>query len=282
LIFNSKKIKNLLENYPSTQDNTIVPSAVFLAKSDKCAKEREYLESLVSQAPEIKQKDWINRISRVDEINHFSSWFEIMLYGWLRQPGNVKIEPEINGKYPDFSMNLQGKEFVFEAKVRMDTIHSSKKVSKYVFNGPFPEVFAKFIDPYELKSMLEEKIKQHKNLYKSGYAYIICIYLASVWVTKEEFEEAIFGKDWLNGDFTEIIYVNLDNNGLFSEKKELSKLVTGFLIFESRWDEVEKRRKLNANYINNPYAGVKIDPNIFSSIVDSIRMIGQSESKQTE
>jgi hypothetical protein len=101
-------------------------------------------------------------------------------------------------------------------------------------------------------------------------------------VTKEEFEEAIFGKDWLNGDFTEIIYVNLDNNGLFSEKKELSKLVTGFLIFESRWDEVEKRRKLNANYINNPYAWVKIDPNIFSSIVDSIRMIGQSESKQAE
>ena len=105
-----------------------------------------------------------------------------MLYGWLRQLGNVKIEPEINGKYPDFSMNLQGKEFVFEAKVRMDTIHSSKKVSKYVFNGPFPEVFAKFIDPYELKSMLEEKIKQLIRLGKIFLLIIGGLIALSVWL----------------------------------------------------------------------------------------------------
>jgi hypothetical protein len=89
--------------------------------------------------------------------------------------------------------------------------------------------------------MLEEKINQHKNIYKRGYAYIICIYLASFWGDTEQFKEAIFGKEcWLlNEDFTEIIDVNLDNSGLFSGKKELSKIVTGFLIFESRWDRVE-------------------------------------------
>lgn len=256
--------------HPPIQNKSIVPSAVFLARSDKCKYEREYLECLVSQAPETKQKDWINRISREDEINHLSSWFEIMLYGWLKQLGDVKIEPEIDGKRPDFSMDLQGKEFIFEARVRMETIHSSKKVSKHVFIGPFPEVFTKFIDPYELKSLLEEKINQHKNIHKLNYAYIICIYLASVWETTDEFKEAIFGKEWLNEDFTEIIDPKLDNSGLFREKRELSKIVTGFLIFESRWDEVEKRRKLNADYINNPYAEVKIDPYVFSQIVDSI------------
>jgi hypothetical protein len=61
---------------PQEQDNSIVPSAVFLARSDKCKEEREYLESLVSQAPGKNQKDWIARISSEDEIIHFSSWFE--------------------------------------------------------------------------------------------------------------------------------------------------------------------------------------------------------------
>jgi hypothetical protein len=264
LIFNSEKIKKLLENHPLTKDNSIVPSAVFLARSDKCKKEREYLEGLFSQAPEKKQKDWINRISREDEINHFSSWFEIMLYGWLKQLGEVEIEPKIDGKRPDFSIDLQGKKIFFEARVRMETISSSRKVSEHIFEGPFPEVFTKFIDPYELKSLLEEKINQHKNIYKSGYAYIICIYLASVWESVEEFKNAIFGKECLlNENFEEIIDVNLDSSGLFSEKKELSKIVTGFFIFESRWDGGEKRRKLKASYINNPYAEVKIDPIIF-------------------
>jgi hypothetical protein len=147
LIFNSEKIKKLLEKHPPIQNNSIVPSAVFLARSDKCKNEREYLECLVSQAPKTKQKDWINRISREDEINHLSSWFEIMLYGWLKQLGDVKIEPEIDGKRPDLCMNLQGTRVFFEARVRMETINSSKKVSKHVFNGPFPEVFTKFIDP---------------------------------------------------------------------------------------------------------------------------------------
>lgn len=264
LIFNSGKIKELLKKHPQTKDEKIVPSAVFLARSEKCKEERDYLESLINQAPETKRKYWIDRISLEDEKDHFSSWFEIMLYGWLKQRGDVEIEPTtmIDEKRPDFSMDIRGKKVFFEAKVRMNTINSSKKVSTHVFNGPFPEVFTKFIEPDELKSMLKKSINQHKNLYKSGYAYIICIYLLSPWNDQNQFKEAIFGKEYwsLNSKFTNIIYIGLDNSGLFTEKEELSRMVTGFLIFESQWDSSEKRRILKANYITNPYAEVKIDP----------------------
>lgn len=261
MIFNSGKIKNLLERNPQRQDNSIVPSAVFLARSDKCKEEREYLESLVSQAPGKNQKDWVARISSEDEIIHFSSWFEIMLYGWLKQRGDVKIEPEIDGKHPDFSMDFPGIKVFFEAKVRMDTIYSSKKVNKYNFNGLLPRAFTKFREPYELKSMLEEKIQQHKGIFKSGYAYIICIYLRSIWNDPDHVKEAIFGRD-----FADVVDIGLDS-GLFAEKKELSKIVTGFLIFESYPDKAEKRRVLKAHYINNPYAEVQIDPNAISLLL---------------
>jgi hypothetical protein len=251
-----------MEKYPQNQDNSIVPSAVFLARSDKCKEEREYLESLVSQAPGKNQKDWIARISSEDEIIHFSSWFEIMLYGWLKQRGDVKIEPEIDGKLPDFSMDLLGRKVFFEAKVRMDTIYSSKKVNTHNFNGLLPRAFTKFGDPYELKSMLEEKIQQHKGIFKSGYAYIICIYLRSIWNDQSQVKEAIFGRD-----FSDAVDIGRDDSGLFAEKEELSKIVTGFLIFESYPDSEEKRRVLKVHYINNPYAEVQIDPNIVSLLL---------------
>jgi hypothetical protein len=93
--------KNILDRYPN-QIEPIVPSVVFLAKSDKILKERKCLEELVSHVPETKQKNWINHISSEDEVSYLSSWFKMMLYGWLRQLGDVEIEPEINGKRPDF------------------------------------------------------------------------------------------------------------------------------------------------------------------------------------
>lgn len=267
MIFNSEQIKKLLAKNPPTQNNSIVPSAVFLARSDKCKNEREYLEELANQAPATKQKDWIDRISHEDERDHLSSWFEIMLYGWLKQLGDVEIEPEIDRKRPDFCMNLQGIKVFFEARVRIETNHSSKKVTLSVNKGLFPMVFARFLDSGELKSLLLEKITKYKNIYKLGYGYILCI-LPSVWNDTEQFKEAIFGKECgsLNQDSTKIIGAKLDNSGLFGENNELSKIVTGFLIFECQWSEVEKRRRLNANYINNPYADVKIDPIIFSQI----------------
>jgi hypothetical protein len=185
-----------------------------------------------------------------------------MLYGWLKQRGDVKIEPEIDGKLPDFSMDFPGMKVFFEAKVRMDTIYSSKKVNMHNFNCLLLRVFTKFRDPYELKSMLEEKIQQHKGIFKSGYAYIICIYLRSIWNDQDHVREAIFGRN-----FADVIDIGLGDNGLFAEKEELSKIVTGFLIFESYPDSAEKRRVLKAPYINNPYVEVQIDPNTVSLLL---------------
>ena len=264
MIFDSEKIKNLLKTY-ANQNQTIVPSVVFLARSEKCSKEREYLEELISYVPADKQKYWLDNISSENEVNHLSSWFEMMVYGWLRQLGKVEVEPEVKGKRPDFCATIQGQRIFFEARVRNETIASSKKITVIRDNHLVPKSFSRFLDPEELKSLLAEKIKQHKDIHKLGHAYVICIF-ASIWMTVEEVKAAIFGKEcWiLNQDSTEIIDVCLDKSGLFSEDNDLSKTVTGFLIFESRWDKIKKRRIIRADIICNPLAEVKIDFGIFN------------------
>jgi len=264
LIFDSEKIKNLIKTY-ANQNQTIVPSAVFLARSEKCSKEREYLEELISYVPTDKQKYWLDNISSENEISHLSSWFEMMLYGWLRQIGTVEVEPEVNGKRPDFCVTIQGNRIFFEAKVRIETKASSKKISVIRDNRSVPKSFARFLDPEELKSLLTEKIKQHKGIHKLGHAYVICVF-ASIWMTTDVVKEAIFGRECgiLNKDYTEIIDVCLDKSGLFSEDNDLSKTVTAFLIFESRWDKIKERRIIRADIIHNPLAEVQIDSTTFN------------------
>jgi hypothetical protein len=60
----------------------------------------------------------------------------------------------------------------------------------------------------------------HKNIYKLGYAYSICI-LSSAWTTSEEFKGAIFGKEcWIfNEDLTEIIGARLDKRDYFARMR---------------------------------------------------------------
>jgi hypothetical protein len=263
LIFDSPKIRKILDKY-ANQINSMVPSAVFLARADKCSNERDYLEELIIQTPPTKQKDWLDRISSEDEVNHLSSWFEMMLYGWLRDLGEVEIEPEINGKRPDFCATILGNRIIFEARVRTETIHTSRKITVIGNEGTFPVAFVRFLDSEELKSLLKEKLNQHKSIYKLGYAYIICI-LCSVWTTSEQFKEALFGREcWIpNQDNTEIIDNRLDKSGLFCENEDLAKRATALLIFDIQWDNIKNRRVLRANYINNPFAEVKIDPSIF-------------------
>ena len=49
-------------------------------------------------------------------------WFEIILFGWLQNLGTVEIEPNIEGNYPDFSIELNGYKIIVEARAILDTI----------------------------------------------------------------------------------------------------------------------------------------------------------------
>ena len=105
----------LFEEYFDKSDRE-VPYSVFLGRSNKLAEERRHLENLIISAPKSKHKDWISRILSVRYGQHIGAWFELMLFGWLSEIGNVEIEPKIKGDHPDFALNVEDKTIIIEAR----------------------------------------------------------------------------------------------------------------------------------------------------------------------
>lgn len=101
-IFNSPELTELIaKNDQGIFDRC--PHVIYLAQSEDLAGERRYLEELIGSAPAQKQKKWIKELIQQNDEQHLSAWFEIMLYGWLKQAGSVEVEPDILGNSPDFS-----------------------------------------------------------------------------------------------------------------------------------------------------------------------------------
>jgi hypothetical protein len=95
--------KNILDRYPN-QIEPIVPSVVFLAKSDKILKERKCLEELVSHVPETKQKNWINHISSDDgnlaSIGHIIGGDNLPSISVATVSGSLPGRPEGSSEFP--------------------------------------------------------------------------------------------------------------------------------------------------------------------------------------
>lgn len=51
--------------------------------------ESVYLYHLVLQAPEFIQNDWCSRLKNTDPHNVISAWFEILLFGFLQERGEI-------------------------------------------------------------------------------------------------------------------------------------------------------------------------------------------------
>lgn len=117
-----------------------------------------------------------------------------------------------------------------------------------------------------IKSPLKEKAKQHKSVRKSGYPYVIAIYLEDGKLDANDVKEALFGKPQylINFDSKEIVGVKSDLKGVFYYANSIvNKSVSGILIFKSKIDSKTKRRNLFGWYFENPYAKVAIDQNYF-------------------
>lgn len=134
MIFDSPSMLVLRNKYAHAPDYR-VPKIVFLDRSDELAQERAYLEHIVASVRVAKQSDWIGRLLSEDHAQFMGAWFEMMLWRWLQERGDVEVEPQIDGAYPDFAFEDEdGSTLIHDVDMRRHRLQAS-----YVQN-PFASV----------------------------------------------------------------------------------------------------------------------------------------------
>lgn len=333
MIFDIEQAQELCARY-ADQPDFRVPQSVLLTRSEKLAGERAYLEGLVQSVSDSVRKGWAKRLLSDKHDQHLGAWFEIMLYGWLRQIGEVVAEPQVAGNNPDFLLSVGGKEIVVEAKalpiidaererdVReselcwvLDHINRpflvsveavafgeplnveafSQKVTNWLDHSPDePFLFednsnnqmllraqrhpslqhvataatfpAEWIDPTALRVTLSNKAKQHQAIRKRGYPYVLAIMPESWKQSAEEIVTAWFGNEQLVIDFNtnEVIEQRIDLTGIhYFGREVVHKSVSGTLVFKREYGKKLKMHQLETWYVQNPYANVSLDLDLF-------------------
>ncbi len=116
MIFDSKQMAELRRKYADVPLYS-APRIIRLARNPDLAAEREYLETTVRCATGTKRKQWLAELlDDEDDGKHYGTWFEMMLYGWLCQVGEVEIEPVVDESNPDFAVTVGGQRVTVEAK----------------------------------------------------------------------------------------------------------------------------------------------------------------------
>lgn len=171
MVFDSPKMRALREKYKD-QDNYEVRHIILLDRHDGFDGERMLIEQLADKlASELNKKrfnKWLGNFLVENNNQHLGAWFEIMLYGWLKQninqQWNVNFEPSIMGNNPDFSIGNGNELIVIEARGHglNNDQRAKKKVSGIIFsklqniNKPF---FVNiFVNQYGLTINQEEFI----------------------------------------------------------------------------------------------------------------------------
>lgn len=143
MVFDSPKMMALRELYKDLENNE-VPHIILLDRHDGFDGERKLIEQLADKlASELNKKrfnKWLGNFLVENNNQHLGAWFEIMLYGWLKQninqKYNVNYDPSIMGNNPDFSIG-NGKELiVIEARghgLKNDQ-RAKKIVSEIIFS----------------------------------------------------------------------------------------------------------------------------------------------------
>lgn len=115
MIFDSQVMKKLRNKYAQLP-NYEIPEIILIDKIDEFENERNCLESLISEVRKEKQQDWLGRLVNLSDNQFFSAWFEIRLFGWLREHFAVEVAPAIDNCCPDFSLDYPNSPVIIEAK----------------------------------------------------------------------------------------------------------------------------------------------------------------------
>ncbi len=118
MIFDSSEIQKLRQKYAGVP-NYELPKILLWDKFDEFENERLLLESLIGQVGEEKQKEWQHRLVKSDDGQFLGAWFEIRLFGWLKEYFSVQVAPSPYGCDPDFSVDNGNTSIIIEAKAHL-------------------------------------------------------------------------------------------------------------------------------------------------------------------
>lgn len=157
-------------------------------------------------------------------------------------------------------------QFVFEDQSQNIIVFTAMRVPEFDHVAASGPLYGVFINPASLKKPIKKKAHQHKMIRHSGCPYIIALYLDPFLQSAEEVVEAWLGKVQWTIDFNkkQVIEEHSDQSGLhFFGSEILHRSVSGTLVFKAERDDIQKRRILDARYIQNPFAKVWVDPFLF-------------------
>ena len=110
MIFDSERMQHLRRKYISVHPCEW-PRILWVDREYPLWK--THLESLIQTVPPLVQEDWLKRLVHSDDDQYMGAWFEMMLYGWLQQVGEVTAQPHQGASQPDFLVKTcEGEVFV--------------------------------------------------------------------------------------------------------------------------------------------------------------------------
>lgn len=133
MVFDIPEMMVLRERYKD-ELSFRVPNVVFLDRYDGCQQERELIEKLACDLPPEKLNSWIGNFINIDRRQHIGAWFEIMVYGWLKSNFLVQVEPEINGKLPDFLIEGENIKILVES---IAYLYSKEELQECLLSSEF-------------------------------------------------------------------------------------------------------------------------------------------------
>ncbi len=125
---------------------------------------------------------------------------------------------------------------------------------------------AGWVSAQPLKPALKAKSRQHRAIRTAGYPYVIAVLLESPDFDAEEVVTAWLGSPQLviDRDSGQVVEQTIDGTGIHFFGSEIRHTtVTGTLVFRRMFDEGLHRHRLDSWYIQNPFAKVTIDPDLF-------------------
>jgi len=147
MIFDSVKMQKLREEFKEIH-RLDVPQIIHYDFVHDYDGEKAEIETLASTLTRKKFRKWLGNFLAIEDNQHLGAWFEIMLFGWLKDKFTVEFEPAINGNHPDFKILNNQNPIIVEARAfgYNNNERAKKNNSKFVFS-----ILERIQKPYSVK-----------------------------------------------------------------------------------------------------------------------------------